>query len=271
MLLTVTSLGVGNQVSATDQEVVLLQDAFDQPVDTPNPQRWQITRFNDFEQSIVDVVVAPTQAQTDDQSNQKVTLDTTGKTSGGLRLAMNTMGTNDSTVKYLGVRSVEAFSMEKGLVIEYDLNWNQGGGLNNGSYMAAGLYLCPTQTDESPVNQERFLKFEYIGTPPTVNARSMLAIGRNGYLTQLYNENWPAENRKGRDIGKPHVKIILNTTAIAVYENDKLVYENQKFEPGFLKAYVHLQMSSHSNYPMREVYFDNVKVSRIQLQRSNTK
>ena len=93
----------------------------------------------------------------------------------------------------------------------------------------------------------------------------MLAIGRKGYLTQLYNENWPAENRKGRDIGKPHVKIILNTTAIAVYENGELVYENQKFKPGFLKAYVHLQMSSHSNYPLREIYFDNVKIKTLDV------
>ncbi|HAI13470.1 MAG TPA: hypothetical protein DCM28_17315 [Phycisphaerales bacterium] len=269
LLLVVFTLCVGHQVSAAELEVVLLADSFDDTADAPDPRNWQITRFNDFKKTIVDVMATQTPAETGDQNDQPVASNNTKETSSGsegkLRLAMNTIGTDDSTVKYLGVRSLQAFSLEKGLIIECDLDWNQGGGLNNGSYMAAGLYLCPTQTDESPVKEDRFIKFEYIGTPPTINARSMLAIGRKGYLTQLYNENWPAENRKGRDIGKPHVKIILNTTAIAVYENGELVYENQKFKPGFLKAYVHLQMSSHSNYPLREIYFDNVKIKTLDV------
>jgi hypothetical protein len=31
----------------------------------------------------------------------------------------------------------------------------------------------------------------------------------------------------------------------------------------FTQAYLYLQMSSHSNYPSRDVYFDNILVQRV--------
>ena len=50
---------------------------------------------------------------------------------------------------------------------------------------------------------------------------------------------------------------------LKIIENGKYIYNSSANDLTFTSAYLYLQMSSHSNYPSREIYFDNVAVREI--------
>ena len=56
------------------------------------------------------------------------------------------------------------------------------------------------------------------------------------------------------------VRIALKDSMLQVWENGKLLFEIREQALPFDRAYLYLQMSSHSNYPAREVFFDDLKV-----------
>ena len=104
------------------------------------------------------------------------------------------------------------------------------------------------------------IRDRYIGVPPGQNARALLAVkGLNGER-QLFTEGWPEKHRTGRKIGNQHVRLLLTPDALRIWENGKLLFETTQRVLASQEAYLYLQMSSHSNYPPREVYFDNIVV-----------
>ena len=219
--------------------IVELRDNFSEGI--VGQELWQITREGDFKESTIDVYDA----------------DPTENVDYRLRLRMNTIGTKDDTVKFHGVRSVEKVNFSDEKEISFDLDWNNQ---SNGCYLTASLYLCPTATNGNPRNEKDWLKFEYVGVPPGRNARCVIAAKSNGNVKYLYTEGWP-EQRTGRYIAYQWIKIVLDNKSLKIIENGKEIYCLQSHALEFTSAYLYLQMSSHSNYPAREIYFDNVVIA----------
>jgi len=206
-----------------------------------NPQTWQITREGDFKESTIDVYDA----------------DPTENVDFRLRLRMNTIGTRDDTVKFHGVKSLYIVDFSEGKEISFDLDWNNQ---SNGCYLTASMYLCPTATRGNPREEYDWLKFEYVGVPPGRNVRGVIATKLNGKVKYLYTEGWP-EQRTGRHIAYQRIRIILDNKSFKIIENEKEIYCSLSHGLEFSSAYLYLQMSSHSNYHAREIYFDNVVVA----------
>jgi hypothetical protein len=171
-----------------------------------------------------------------------------------LRLGLNTLGTRDDTVKFQGIRSMRAINLSDGDEISFDVDWNNQ---SNGCYLTASFYLCPTATDGNPEDEDEWLKFEYIGVPPGYNARSVIASKGDGRLEYLYTDGWP-DQKIGRPIGNQRIRILIHDGQISVLENGSEVYKSEDPVVAFSSAFIYLQMSSHSNYPLREIYFDDI-------------
>jgi hypothetical protein len=206
-----------------------------------NQELWQITQQGDFKESTVD----------------SYDVDPSENIDYRLRLRMDTIGTRDDTVKYQGVRSVEKVDFHAGKKISFDLDWNNQ---SNGCYLTASMYLCPTVTNGNPEEENDWLKYEYVGVPPGRNARCAIATKIDGLVKYLYTEGWP-EQRTGRHIGYQRIEIIVDNRSIKIRENGEEIYNTTSHELEFTSTYIYLQMSSHSNYPTREIYFDNVVVT----------
>ena len=220
-------------------EIMELRDNFSEGI--MDSELWQITRDGDFKESTVDIYDA----------------DPTKKVDYRLRLRANTIGTKDDTVKFQGVRSIEKMNFSAGKEISFDLDWNNQ---SNGCYLTASVYLCPMVTNDNPGEEKDWLKFEYVGVPPGRNARGVIATKIDGKVRYLYTEGWP-EQRTGRHIAYQRIRIILDNKSLKIIENGKEIYSTQSHELEFSSAYLYLQMSSHSNYPSREIYFDNVVIA----------
>ncbi|MDD1708029.1 MAG: hypothetical protein LUQ33_02495 [Methanoregulaceae archaeon] len=205
-----------------------------------DPERWKLTRDCDVRQSIIDVVAADPMNPGDSR----------------LRLGMDTIGTRDDTVKYIGIRSNNRFKIGEAKEISFDLDWNNQ---SNGCYLTAAFYICPTKTSKNPEQEPEWFKIEYIGVPPGKNGRAVIATKGDDRVRYWYTEGWP-EKRDGRSLGNKHITIVPHINGITILENgtflNTLSLEDMEFE----SAYLYFQMSSHSNYPFREVYFDNISV-----------
>ena len=206
-------------------------------------EKWQITSANDFREKVVDLF---------DRSADTTAFDRQ------LRLRADTVDTSGDTIKYLGIVSTRSVDLSERKRIELDLDWNRQ---TNGSYLSAGIYLAPTITSLIPKSERDWVNFEYIGVPPGRNARSVVSTQSNGAFRTLFNEGWPHEQRDGRYIDKQRLIIFLDTQSIRVLENGSLLFEAEDLDLPFSSAYIYLQMSSHSNYPAREVFFDNLRVA----------
>ena len=202
---------------------------------------WKTTRFGDFKETEIDILDLKPGPDHDRR----------------LRLRADTLQTDDRTVKFLGVRGLREVPLKTGAEVSFDLDWNNP---SNGSYLTAALYLCPTITAKNPENEPDWIRIEYIGVPPGRNARAAISVKSGGLVRWLYLEGWPETNKTGRQIGKVRVDIDVRRDGLAVRENGRELYRGGPAEIGFEQAYVYLQMSSHSNYPAREIYFDNIKV-----------
>jgi hypothetical protein len=205
-----------------------------------DPERWKIIQEGDVRQNIIDVIFVDPIKQDEYR----------------LRLGMNTIGTRDDTVKYIGIRSVNKLSFHAPGEISFDLDWNNQ---RNGCYLTAAIYLCPTVANTNPEREEDWLRFEYIGVPPGQSARAVITIKDKGTVKHLYTEGWP-EERRGRHIGFQRIKITLDTNGFTILENGALIYHVDSMNLKFESIYLYLMMSSHSNYPFREIYFDNISV-----------
>lgn len=209
--------------------------------------RWEVTTDGDFAEAVVDVI----------------DLDASEATDYGLRLRANTIGTSDP-LKFLGVRSMNELDFSTGREVTFDLDWNDQ---SNGCYLTASLYICPT-VSSNPKNESNWLKFEYTGVPPGRNVRINIWEKIDGVVKQLHTD-WGPRDEQGRPIGKllepgkHRVKLLLGENFLQVLEDDKEIYKLSEHELNFTTAYIYLQMSSGTNYPSREVYFDNILVRSI--------
>lgn len=240
LFLVLVFVCYGLRTGDRTDEVITVRDNFNGGC--LNPEIWQITREGDFKESAID--------------EYDVELEPTENVDYRLRLRANTIGTRDDTVKFHGVRSVEKVDFSEGKEISFDLDWNNQ---SNGCYLTASVYLCPTATNGNPGEERDWLKFEYVGVPPGRNARCVIAAKREGKVKYLYTEGWP-EQRSGRHIAYQRIKIVLDDKSLNVIENGTEIYCTPSHGLEFTSAYLYLQMSSHSNYPAREIYFDNVVV-----------
>ncbi len=222
----------GQAETEPDAPVARLSDSFDGP--RLDPLTWSITRQNDFQESVVEAV------------------------DGRLRLRAATIGTRDDTVKYEGVRSIHPVLLKPPTQVSVVLDWN---GQKNGCYLTAGLVLCPTATDGNPEDESDWLKVEYVGVPPGKNGRAWLSERRQGGPERsLYDEGWPATQRTGRAIGRQEVTLTWSEGKLTFAEQGQQLWQGRWAAWDAPSAYLYLQLSSHSNYPPREIFFDDVLV-----------
>lgn len=206
--------------------------------------RWNETYDGDFTEGAVDVV----------------DIDPSENIDFRLRLRTNTRGTSDG-VKYLGVRSKKRVVFENTKAIIFELDWNNQA---NGSYLTASFYLCPTESN-NPKEEDNWLKFEYVGVPPGRNVRIRILERADGAVRPLYAD-WGSRDEQGRPLGKSlglsshRIALILDKYRLRVIQDDDELFPLSKHNLNFTAAYIYLQMSSGTNYPSREVYFDNIIV-----------
>ncbi len=241
-LTLLVSLGCITQSKTGSSDSINNQQGFVEGFDAGklNLKSWQITQQGDFNESVVDVYDVNQGEGTDYR----------------LRLRANTLGTRDDVVKYLGLKSIQPIEFTSKKEISFDLDWNKQA---NGSYMSAGVYICPTSTVTNPKDEKDWLKFEYVGVPPGHNARSVIAIKNNGLVKFHYMDGWPGD-RKGRTISLQRITIVLDEKSLQVFENNKETFYIPSHGLGFTKGYLYLKLRSHSNYPAREVFFDNITI-----------
>jgi hypothetical protein len=174
-----------------------------------------------------------------------------------LRLRCGTVGTNDKTVKYLGVRSAKAFPVSSGTRVAADLDWNCK---FNGSYLSAAIILAPAAVAGNPLTGPDWVRLEYVGVPPGKNGRLMVVSRTAGRERYLFMEGWPEKNREGRPLALQKTELVLkNGGGFEILENGQPIYTCVEPVIGFKSAHLYLQMSSHSNYPPRELFFDNIR------------
>ncbi len=208
----------------------VLKDAFDLPV--LDPTSWTVVSEGDFQERRVDLQ------------------------GGRLRLRCATIGTNDRTVKFLGIGSVPPVALRDGLRLSADLDWNDQA---NGSYLSAALVLAPEATTGNPLTQRDWLRVEYVGVPPGKNGRLVVAQRVKGRDLLPYTEGWPQTRREGRTIKVQKVELVIRNGSVEVWENGQMVHQTTE-KLSFDRAHLYLLMSSHSNYPPREVFWDNIRI-----------
>jgi len=177
-----------------------------------------------------------------------------------LRLRANTIGTSDP-LKFLGLRSKNTVDCEELKAIMFDLDWNKQ---TNGSYLTASFYLCPSVSD-NPREESDWLMFEYVGVPPGRNVRINILAKVDGVVYPLHMD-WGPRDNNGRPLGYPlglsshRINIFFDKSRMRVVQDDEEIFPLSKHNLNFTAAYIYLQMSSGTNYPSREIYFDNIIV-----------
>ena len=218
--------------------VQVLSDDFNNGV--LDPERWAATRMHDFAE--FDVNIVKVEGEEGD---------------GRLRLRCGTRGTDDRTVKALGAVSLTSLPLSGKGRLSLDFDWNKQA---NGCYLTGAIYLCPTLTKEDPEDEPQWLRLEYVGVPPGKNARLAIWLKDRRTAKWLYNEGWPKEQRTGRPVEALRLEIQFDGGQWTVLEDGKKLFEStDQWKLPFDKAHLYLQMTSHSNYPPREIFFDNVQ------------
>jgi len=199
---------------------------------------WVQVISGDFDTAIVEVTDSPVE--------------------GKLRLGAATLGTDPRIVKFLGIRSLEPIKPKIPYQVSWTLDWNDQ---SNGSYLSAGLLISPHATGTRPTNESDWLQVSYVGVPPGKNARLEITGKFSGNRKTLYTEGWPAENRSGRIIGLQNLDLLISESGLELMENGESVFRSGKIVQ-FEQVYVYLFLTSHSNYKLREVYFDKIEVKK---------
>jgi hypothetical protein len=217
-----------------------------------DPSRWERTHQGDFREWSVEVVDS-IRRRTASPDAAAAPLSPIYR----LRLRADTRGTRDDTVKFLGARAVPPITLRDGREIVVQLDW---GNQTNGSYLTAGVVLSPHVTQGNPLTTDDWLSVTYVGVPPGRHGRMVVALKSRGRERTVDAEGWPDTGREGRPLGIQLVRLRCRNHAIEVWEGDRRVWASAPDEVAFDTAYLYLQMSSHSNYPPRAIYFDTVRV-----------
>lgn len=203
-----------------------------------DPMRWERTVEGDLREWSAEVVQAPPGFR--------------------LRLRADTRGARDDTLKFLGVRSVRPIVLTDGTRVSVRLDW---GDQPNGSYLTAAVVLSPHVTQRNPLDTPDWLKAAYVGVPPGRSARMLVEARRNGRDRTLHTEGWPDVNPGGRRIGVQDIALRVRDRTVEIWEGERRVWQSGADEIARGPAYLYLQMSSHSNYPPRSIYFERVEVA----------
>jgi len=205
----------------------------------PDPARWAVTSHNDFQESAVDVVADPRQPG-----------------DSRLRLMAATLGTDDDTVKQLGVALRQLIDLRQPATITVDLDWAHQA---NGSYLTQEITLCPTWTTENPLDAPDWLAFRFVGVPPGNTARPEVMRSGAGNLQVVERFGWP-EVKPGRELGLARVTLELEGRALRLLVDGEQLAVVADAGFRFDQAHLYLQLSTHSNYTRRELFFDRVEV-----------
>jgi hypothetical protein len=176
-----------------------------------------------------------------------------------LRLLADTRGTRPDSLKFLGVRSTCPLIIGPGTRLSVRLDWNDQA---NGSYLSAGIILSPHPTLGNPLEMRDWLAVGYVGVPPGREAHMLIRARHDGRERTLYTGGWPEPNRSGVRISLQRIVIAFSEDGFRVWENGTRVYEGRSAALRSAAAYLYLQLSSHSNYPARAVYFDQIRLTR---------
>jgi hypothetical protein len=232
---------IKNEGQGEGQKVLFQEDFSESELDM---SRWKLTRDGDFNQMAVDL--------------QRVERE--GRDDHRLRLMANTLETSDP-IKHLGIRSVERMDLSQLRAVSFDLDWNAQ---RNGCYLAAALYICPVES-ENPRKEKEWVKFEWTGVPPGKNIRTNVWAKANGGLKQLYTD-WGSRDENGRPQGRTvapgehRIQLLFGDRGIRISVDSRQIFYAEH-SLSFAAGYLYLQMSSGTNYPSREVYFDNINVT----------
>ena len=206
--------------------------------------RWEPTSKGDFTERVVRVRQ----------------LELSGGPDYWLGLGAGTTGTSDNQ-KYLGVVHLTPFDFSHGVEIAFDLYWNDQ---MNGSYLTAALYVSPVKA-ANPRDTGDWLRFEYAGVPPGRNLRTDVRARSGGVTRKLY-EDWGLYDVTGTPLGQPigqvshRIRILLDVAQVQVFEDGRELLAASPHNLDFTTGYLYLQMSSGTNYPLRQIFFDDVVV-----------
>lgn len=172
-----------------------------------------------------------------------------------VRIAADTRGTRDDTVKRVGLRSTCPIPPSADTRVAVEVDWNDQ---VNGSYLTAGIVLAPHATRGDPLATPDWISVQYVGVPPGRRARIVVAVSEGGRQRTIYTEGWPDVNRAGRPIGVHDVAVHLEPARFEVLEDGQVVAAAPM--PVARAMFLYLQMSSHSNYASRAVLFGNIRI-----------
>lgn len=206
-----------------------------------DPLRWRVTRAGDSRTHVAEVVPA--------QRGPGFRL----------RLATDTRGTRDDSVKHVGVASRCAIALGRDARVRVLLDW---GPPANGSYLAGAVVLSPHATTGDPRATADWLSVGYVGVPPGRNARLLVAARVNGVSRTLFEEGWPGANREGRPVGRSELEVAWRGSSLEFREGGRLVHTASAADASFESAHVYLQLSSHSNFPARAIHFEDLRITQ---------
>lgn len=241
MFITLLVILIG--CDSTDQSPVLFNEDFEQGRLDSN--LWEVTIDGDFAEAVVDVVDADPSEDTDYK----------------LRLGAKTIDTSDQ-IKFLGIMSRNPVDLSNVKSISFDLDWNNQ---VNGCYLTAAFYLCPTSS-ENPREESDWIKFEYAGVPPGRNVRINIWERVDDVTRQLLTD-WGPKDEQGRPLGQalglqPHrIELVLDADNLRFLQDSEEILQLPDHSLAFTEAYLYCQISSGTNYPSREIYFDNIVVN----------
>lgn len=214
---------------------ILVEDFRQGPLD---PRRWVPTRLNDFQASSLEVMPDPQEPG-----------------DGRLRFRAATIGTRHHTVKYLGVAHPRPIDLRHPVEIEIEIDWAHQ---SNGSYLTLGFYLSPKWSAATASRHKDWLSFRFVGIPPGKTARAELMRRTHGNLQVVERFGWP-KVKSGRDLGRATVTLSLDGRSLSLSIDGKEQFSTPDAGFRFDRAYLFLEMSTHSNYPRRELFIDRVK------------
>lgn len=176
---------------------------------------------------------------------------------GRLGLSIDAMGTRATPLKVVGVRSAAPLAVGEALEVVWGLDWNAQA---NGSYLKAAVYLAPRATDGDPEALPDWIRVSYVGVPPGETFRHEVAERRRGQLRFIDRGGWP-KKRTGRAPAPLRGALSVRRDGTLEYREDGSPRAAGKATPWkWTRVWVYVTSSSHSNYPKRTIYVDDIEV-----------
>lgn len=191
------------------------------------------------------------------QANDIAQVETTVH-EGVVTIGIDTMGTDDASVKSLAIRRAQTLVNTTPTRVEALLHWPQE---TNTSYLSAGLYVVSDDQVDDPEQAEHWVAIELVGVPPGDKARAQVVSGTSGRFKWLESFGWPQQREKAvRTFSRIGLAIEMNGDTLRVFLGDQEVYTGPNPLAGLPKLSVVLRLKGHSNYTFRSVQFSEIRV-----------